>query len=150
MATLFEPAVQAQFIERLAKLTPGARPKWGKFTAPQMVAHLNDSMRMATGELTVKPRAGPFRNAILRWLIIYVLPFPKSAPTAPELLARVKGDQIELDRERARFAEELARLTARRGTGEWPEHPAFGKMSENDWGALGAKHTSHHFKQFGI
>ena len=68
-----------------------------------MVAHLNDAMRMATGELPVAPRKLPIRYFPLKQLILYVLPFPKSAPTAPELLARcdaadLKAEQVEFTR----------------------------------------------------
>ncbi|MGH9801334.1 MAG: DUF1569 domain-containing protein, partial [Blastocatellia bacterium] len=31
-----------------------------------------------------------------------------------------------------------------------PEHPAFGKLSTKDWGALTYKHMDHHFRQFGV
>jgi len=151
MPSLFEPAVQQQLIGRLATLTPDARAKWGKFTATQMVAHINDSARMAIGELVVAPKSNALlRTAFMRWLIIYVLPFPKSAPTAPELLMRVKGDPLKLDAERVLYKELLAKVTARQGAASWPEHPAFGPMTERDWGTLGYYHTDHHFKQFGI
>jgi hypothetical protein len=36
---------------------------------------------MALGELTVKPKHLPIRYPPLKQLIIYVVPFPKSAPT---------------------------------------------------------------------
>lgn len=151
MPSLFEPAVQTDLLNRLSRLTPDATAKWGKFTPVQMVAHLNDSFRMATGELAVNAKPGAFlRNPIVRWFIIHVAPFPKSAPTAPELLARGHGSGVALDGERTRFKEELAKVSARIGTASWPDHPAFGSMTERDWGVLGAKHIDHHFKQFGI
>ncbi|MCX5755034.1 MAG: DUF1569 domain-containing protein [Gemmatimonadetes bacterium] len=151
MPSLFEPAVRDQCVSRIAKLTPDTPSKWGKFTATQMVAHLNESMRMAMGELAVAPKpTGLLRTAFVRWLIIYVLPFPKSAPTAPELLARGKSNAVELDAERALYKELLAKLAARQGSSTWPDHPAFGSMTEARWGALGAKHTDHHLRQFGI
>jgi hypothetical protein len=33
---------------------------------------------------------------------------------------------------------------------EWPEHPAFGRMSRRVWGVLGYRHLDHHFRQFGV
>jgi hypothetical protein len=30
-----------------------------------------------------------------------------------------------------------------------PTHPAFGRMTADDWGALIHKHTDHHLRQFG-
>ena len=150
MPSLFEPAVREQCIARLAKLTPDTRAKWGQFTAAAMVAHLNDSFRMAIGDLPVAPKPGPFRIPILRWLVIHVMPFPKGAPTAPELLARFKNNPVDLDTERLAFKDLFGRLAARQGASTWSEHPLFGSMTERDWGVLGAKHIDHHFRQFGI
>ena len=66
-----------------------------------MLAHLNDSYRMATGELAVKGKWLPFRYAPLRQLVVYAMPIPKGAPTAPELIARC--GQAELESERGDF-----------------------------------------------
>ena len=53
-----------------------------------MLAHLSQSARMALGELPVKSQGKrAFRVFPLKHLILYVFPFPKSAPTARELLA---------------------------------------------------------------
>jgi hypothetical protein len=46
----------------------------GKLTVAGMLAHLNDSFRMATGELAVKSRWFPFRYPPLRQVVIYLLP----------------------------------------------------------------------------
>ena len=64
------------------------------------------------------------------------------------MLAR--GDSAELEAEKKIFAELVQRVGARKGATDWPEHPAFGVMSERDWGVLGFKHVDHHFKQFGV
>ena len=50
-----------------------------------MLAHLNDSYRMCLGELKVKSKHLPLRYTPIKQLVIYVAPFPKGAPTAPEL-----------------------------------------------------------------
>jgi hypothetical protein len=36
---------------RRERLNADSKPKWGKFNAARMLAHLNDAMRMAIGEL---------------------------------------------------------------------------------------------------
>ena len=89
MPTAWDPAVRAGLVARARRLTPQHTAKWGKFTVAGMLAHLNESARMATGELQVTGK-GPalLRFPPMRYLIIHHLPMPKSAPTAPELLAR--------------------------------------------------------------
>ena len=146
--SIWDSSLRASFIDRAGRLEVDARPRWGKFNAPAMLAHLNDSYRMATGELTVKPRRGPLKYTPIKQLIIYVLPFPKGAPTAPELLAR--GDRAVLDDERRDFARLFDQLGGLTADSVLQPHPAFGALTYDEYGALMAKHTQHHFRQFGI
>lgn len=146
MNSIWDKSARGNLEHRIDSLNADARPKWGKFSAPQMVTHLNEALRMALGELPVKPRKTPFKKFPLKQLIIYVVPFPKGAPTAPELLA---GDSRELSAEVARFKELLNRFATSSHV-RMPEHPAFGQLSRNAWGRLGYRHIDHHLKQFGV
>jgi hypothetical protein len=66
---------------RLARLSPEAKGEWGKMSAPQVVCHLAESLKMALGDLPVASRHLPIRYPPLKQFIVYVAPFPKSAPT---------------------------------------------------------------------
>jgi hypothetical protein len=111
-----------------------------------MVCHLADSLKMAMGDLKVARKTLPIRYPPLKQLIIYWAPFPKSAPTAPELLAR---EPREWSRDIGDVQELLERAASARTTDTWPEHPAFGKLSTRAWGVLIYRHMDHHLKQFG-
>ncbi len=116
-------------------------------TAPQMVAHLADSLRMAIGELLVPSKNLPIRFPPIKQLIIYWLPFPKGVPTAPELITRVPAEwKAELDDLRLL----LDRFAQRDKHGKWPDHPAFGRMKATAWGVLVYRHMDHHLRQFGV
>ncbi|MGH7656198.1 MAG: DUF1569 domain-containing protein [Gemmatimonadaceae bacterium] len=145
--TLFHAASRREIQQRLAKLAPDRTPRWGTLTAPRMVVHLADSMRMAFGELTVAPKKVPVRFPIIKQLAIYVLPWPHSTPTAPELLARApaawNGEVVTL----SALVERFSTMSPR---GKWQAHPAFGSMSGRAWGVLAYRHCDHHFRQFGI
>lgn len=146
MNSIWDRSARENLERRISSLSADTHAKWGKFTAPQMVSHLNEALRMALGELPVKSRKTPLKRFPLKHLVIYVMPFPKGAPTAPELLA---GEPREWHGEVTRFKELLSRF----GTGShsrMPEHPAFGRLSRNAWGRLGYKHIDHHLKQFGV
>ena len=145
--SIFRAASRAELQQRLARLAPDRAPLWGKMNAPRMVVHLSDSLRMALGELSAAPKKTPLRFPIIKQLVIYLAPWPKGAPTAPELLARAP----------AAWTSELVTLSAlverfaTRSPGEkWPPHPAFGSMTGRAWGALVYRHCDHHFRQFGI
>jgi hypothetical protein len=146
MRTVFNLDDRLDLARRLEGLAPGAAPRWGRMDCPRMLAHLTDGVRMALGELPVQPKGGPLRLRPIRHALIYWLPFPKGAPTAPELLARRATDCQE---EMGQLKHLLERLAAMEGAQEWPEHPAFGRLTSRDWGALIHKHVDHHLRQFG-
>ena len=147
MKTIWETGRQQEIRDRVARLRPDARGVWGKLSAPAMVCHLADSLKMALGDLPVAPKHMPIRYPPLKQFIIYVAPFPKSAPTAPELLTRSPAAwQADLSELQAL----VDRLVARgRESSPWPEHPAFGKLSHRAWGVLTYRHMDHHLRQFG-
>jgi hypothetical protein len=153
MPTLADPAVRAELRRRLDGLRPEATPAWGNFSAPQMLAHITDTLRMAMGELPVEARLAPVwvRTAPMKQLLLYVLPFPKNLPTAPALVAR--GQQIPASNwaaERAAFDAALERIGNRAPDGPWPTHPFFGPLSARAWKIFQYRHCDHHCRQFGI
>lgn len=145
--TLWNDADRATLVARVHRVTPGHTARWGQFSPAGMLAHLNDATRMATGDLPVTPKAPAFLKwPPVRYLFIHVLPMPKGAPTAPELLARSSTAQVA--GEQAVFAS-LVDDAARRSTLS-PVHPAFGAMTRDAWGLLMHKHIDHHLRQFGV
>lgn len=148
MPTFWDAAAREEFCQRVARLKPDTPARWGKFNVAQMMAHLNDALRMTSGDLSIPPRKTPLRYWPVRKLVIYVLPFPKGAPTAPQLLAR--GDAADLAAEQADFRALVERVAAKPSTDPWPQHPAFGALTHADWGVLAYRHTDHHLRQFGV
>jgi uncharacterized protein DUF1569 len=147
MKTLYEERRRRELKERLGRLTAETTPRWGKFDAPKMVVHCSDAIRMALGKLPTKPKNTPLRRAPLKQLVVYVMPWPKGVPTAPELLQRNPADW---NAEVARLLELIEEVGTVSRDHEWGEHPAFGRMSRRAWGVLGYRHLDHHFRQFGV
>lgn len=148
MATAWDASFRASLADRVKRLTVDARPAWGKMSASGMLAHVNDSYRMALGDLPVKSKNLPLRFTPIKQLVIYLAPFPKGAPTAPELIARC--DSANLKEEQRAYTELLARLAAVTPATKLPDHPAFGTLTHRAYGILIARHTDHHFRQFGL
>ena len=146
MKTLWNGPDRRELKDRLARLTPGAQRKWGTMSAPQMMAHLVDAMRMTHGDLHIPSKNLPLRFTPIKQLVIYWLPFPKGAPTAPQLVSRPPADWPS---ECATLATMIDRFGERDRAAACPEHPAFGKLSSKAWGVLAYRHIDHHFKQFG-
>lgn len=147
MKTLWDSSVREELAQRLDRLKPDASALWGRMNASQMVVHVADWFKMATGELPTADKKLPIRFAPLKQFIIYGPPFPKNVPTAPELLVRQCEDW---DTECASLKETMNSFASRPVAIELPRHPAFGMLSRRAWGVLGYKHMDHHFRQFGV
>ena len=147
MKTLWNEQDRRELQERVVRLTPDSQRRWGKMTAPEMVAHLTDALRMALGDLPCASKKLPIRYPPLKQLIVYWLPFPKGAPTAPELVGRSamswRGEVSDLILLMDRFARQPEGCT-------WAEHPGFGRLSRRAWGVLKYRHMDHHLRQFGV
>ena len=147
MNSLWKTECRDALYARLEHLSPDATPRWGKMNARQMLAHLSEAMKMATGELEVTLRKTPLRHSGIKHFIIYGPPFPKSVPTAPQLIVREATDWNAETETLRRLIDDFG---AQPATKVLPYHPAFGKMSRKLWGALTYKHIDHHFRQFGV
>jgi hypothetical protein len=144
---LFDPAVAAELDQRLAAIEVTSVARWGKFSPQAMLAHLAQSSRMALGELHVPmlPRPTIVRWAI-KWLLFHVLPFPRGAPTARQLLT---PDDTPLEPLRDEVRALLRRVAALPPDAAGAAHPLFGPMTNREWARLAWLHTDHHLRQFG-
>jgi Protein of unknown function (DUF1569) len=146
MKSLWNEADRRELDARIGRLTPDRVPLWGRMSAPQMVAHLAAAIRMATGELPIPLRRTPFRHPVVKQLLIYFVPMPKSLPTAREL----QRDPAAWDADVADLRQMLERFAARDRKAPWPAHPAFGPLGAHAWGVLTQRHLDHHLRQFGV
>ncbi|MEZ5400822.1 MAG: DUF1569 domain-containing protein [Bryobacteraceae bacterium] len=147
MKTLWDDTARASLMTRFEALSADSKPKWGKFNAPQMVQHCLGSIRAFLDELTLTPPTSSIlKVGLIRHAVIYWLPFPKGAPTAPELLAPPEGDFPALV---GKLRDALGRIAERNRQGPFSPHPAFGQLTNDDVGVLIHKHLNHHLDQFG-
>ena len=149
MPTVFDPAARATLAARMERVPPERAPLWGRMSAPQMLCHVSDGLRAALGELPVTSRGNAlFTNPVVRWLLIYALPWPKGkAQAAPEMLTT---QPAEWAADLATFRGLLEGAGTRGPGGAWPAHPRFGALSGRAWGALMHRHLDHHLRQFGV
>ena len=132
---------------RMQSLSAASTARWGKMTVTEMLQHLRLSAQMTVGELKVESsNKRAFQVFPLKHLILYVLPFPKGAPTAPELYP---GPAAHFEEERAAVLALLDRIGVGPREGAGTAHPLFGPLSWREWGAVTYKHVDHHLKQFG-
>lgn len=144
--TLWNEDDRAAILRRFASLSPDATPKWGSLDAPRMVTHVTDALRAGLGEVRLRPVKGPLGLWPINVLVMFHLPWPKSAPTAPELLQRAPSNW---GAELSALESAVDRLVTRGINGQWTPHAAFGALSGEQWGRLMYRHFDHHLTQFG-
>jgi hypothetical protein len=116
----------------------------------QMVCHLIDALRMATGEKRVSDDTTTLRRTLVKWIVLYApLKWPAGILTRPEI------DQEQGGTRPVNFDVDVAELEALVGSFSRnpkfiPVHPIFGSMSRANWMRWAYLHIDHHLRQFGV
>ena len=147
MGSILNESERTALLGRMHSLTAMSTARWGKMNVVGMLQHLQLSVQMALGELPVASvNKRPFQMFPLKHLLLYVVPFPKGAPTATELYP--DGGSAFAD-EHAKLLDLLDRVATGPKDGAGPSHPLFGPLTWREWGVVTYKHVDHHLKQFG-
>jgi hypothetical protein len=144
MPTVLKATDREAILSRLRRVEPGRAPLWGRFTAPAMVCHLADQLRVATGELPTTRHDTLPRRTLLKWVVIYspLRPPPGKIRTAPEMLT---SSPTTWAADVAAVESLVQRLAT---TPSAAVHPFFGPLSHGEWARLAWKHLDHHLRQF--
>lgn len=147
MRSILNEGNRAEIDRRVRSLSASSSGRWGSMDVASMLQHLRLSASMTLGELLV-PSANKraFQVFPLKHLLLYVVPFPKGAPTAPALKP---SEATSFEEERTALLELLQRIGTGPREGEPPAHPLFGPLTWSEWGVVTYKHADHHLRQFG-
>jgi hypothetical protein len=149
MPSIFDHAHADHLVERIARLTPDSKAQWGKMFVDQMLAHCQQPLRVAVGELKLKRSfIGVLIGPTAKKKLSTDKPWDKNMPT----------DKNFIILDRRKFEDERRKLTelVRRFSAGGPEslskapHPFFGKLTTQEWDALMRNHLDHHLRQFGV
>jgi hypothetical protein len=97
--------------------------------------------------LKLTPFPGPLQYWPINVLVMFYLPWPKSTPTAPELLER---KPVTWATELEALASAVNQFAARDVNSAWTPHVAFGALTGAQWGRLNYRHLDRHLGQFGV
>lgn len=152
MKTLANRRDQAELLQRLKAIRPDSARRWGKMSAHEMVCHLTDAFRMATGDKTVSPASGVVQRTVVKWIALYApLPWPAGILTRPEITQGLGGTcPGDFATDVGQVATLLNAFAGRDDGVAWPPHPIFGPLSAKAWLRWGYLHTDHHLRQFGV
>jgi hypothetical protein len=150
MKTLSGARERHKILERLSKVRPDLRPRWGVMTAHQMICHLSDSFRASLGEKHTSSSSNLFKRTLYKWVALWVpLRWPHGIRTRPEM------DQQQGGTQPAKFAldfDELQILLERfcSWKGGFSPHAVLGNMSRTERMRHAYLHIDHHLRQFGV
>lgn len=145
--SLFTPAGLARMLARLDALRPDSARQWGKMDVAQMLAHCQQPLRVALGELQLKRSLiGRLFGRMAKRKLLAPEPWRPGMPTAPQF-------RIADARQFATEHATLRALVERFGRGgpaglRTDAHPFFGPLTADEWQALQWRHLDHHLRQF--
>lgn len=152
MKTLADPNVRQSVTERLRRLRPRTTPAWGRMSSHQMLCHLCDSYKVATGARKVSAAPGLIPRTLFKWIALYLpAPWPKGVQTMPEVEQGTGGTPpVEFERDRQNLLHIIEEFCGGNGQSLAKAHPIFGSMRQADWMRWGYLHADHHLRQFGL
>lgn len=149
MKSLWNAQDAAEILARLDNLSATSSRVWGTMSVSQMLEHLNIAFKTATGDLQLAP--DPLSKlaslAPMRWIIIEVMPWPKSLPTAKDFIVKIDP---AFENSKKAFEQALKVFLNKKPGDSFGKHPLFLGMPYEQWGKLMYKHSDHHLKQFGV
>jgi hypothetical protein len=146
MPTLLDQTDRDAILRRLQGVSQERTPLWGSLSAPRLLCHLADQLRVALGLIPAARRDTAFSRTVLKWLVVYS---PMQAPpgkvrTAPEMLTSTPTTwAADLEAVRTLIHQLAATPTT-------AVHPLFGPLTHGGWCRLAWKHLDHHLRQFGL
>jgi len=149
MQNLFNQHDKDELVERLSNLSITDTPKWGKMSAHQVIVHMTDPLRCALGDRPVPLNPSIFAKWPINKLFSQYLPWPKSAPTAPEFIQGIGGSQLnEFEQDKQELILCVHRFSQHQHSNPFPIQPTFGNLNNNEWARLMWRHINHHLTQF--
>ena len=137
-------------VQRIQDLQVDTLPRWGRMTATEMLLHLNKSHQFLLAPAPATCRPTSFRQLLIRWLVLYVMPrYPKGAKAPQPLQTKGAIDNSAFEEQKKLFVA-LIRQFAQHKDGIRHYHPYFGALDTKQWGLTCWKHTDHHLRQFGL
>ena len=149
MKSLFNSADNKEIIDRVEHLSPVSQAKWGTMNVSQMLAHAQQPLKVAFGDMRLRLSvAGFFFGKIAKRKLAKDEPWGKALPTDKHF---VVVEQKDFDEEKKNLLRSVRRFAEQGPSGIVNDlHPFFGKLTPDEWDRLMWNHLDHHLRQFGV
>ena len=151
MQDIFNAKEAQNYIDRINKLSPDTKGKWGTMSVDQMLAHCNVTYEMVYEPQKHKAPSGIGKFILKNFVkskVVGEKSYSQNSPTAPQF--KINGDR-DFDLEKKRligFIQKTQQLG--RDAFDGKESFSFGKLKAQEWNNMFAKHLNHHLEQFGV
>lgn len=148
-ANIFNDTDYVDIKNRINQLNAASQRQWGQMSLAQMLEHCSIQLKKAIGIIPETACEGPamYRNAFVRWLLFYAMPWTKGAATPSQMDMLHNGSPVaDIHHSKQVLLGLLEKVQLQ---DHFNPHPFFGTMKKKDWGRLLWKHLDHHLKQFG-
>jgi hypothetical protein len=146
-ANIFTTKDAQEIMRRISRLGENSARQWGTMTPAEMCWHCRQQLEFVVHPTNVKVLKTMYRFQPMKWMIIFAIPWPKEAPTAPTMDAKKSNAAVEsVETEKAKLIaalEAVLKMEHIKAT-----HPLFGELGKHYWGRLIWKHLHHHLRQF--
>ena len=150
MKNIFNQEIVTETINRIEKLTPEAKPHWGKMPVNTMLAHCNVAYELVFEDKHPKPNVIMkfIHKSFIKDLVVNEKPFKKSSMTSPAFIIK---DERKFEKEKTRLIDHLTK-TQLLGASYFDkkESHSFGILTKDEWNNMFYKHLNHHLNQFGV
>jgi Protein of unknown function (DUF1569) len=151
MTNILQAEGKEEILRRLDQLTENSQAQWGSMRVNEMLAHMNDAIKIALGMKPAANTSNFYTHHIMFNAAVYILPrWPNGEATAPELNQREKGTKAKDFYTEVEFTKKMLDIFSEREASKLHPHPMFGALSKKQWADLLYKHFQHHLRQFGV
>jgi len=147
MKSFFEDGVYDEISSRLNKLNKDTSATWGKMNVGQMLNHCQMPLNIILEKEDYGVKPNWLINLLFKKSMYSDKLWKKNLPTAKGFAIK---DEMDFDIEKEAITNLIDELNTQRERNDWQPHPAFGKLTKDQWGKMQYKHLDHHFRQFGV
>lgn len=149
MKSLFDSETHLEIVQRIDKLNDAAKRQWGKMEVGQMLRHCQFPLKVALGRHKIK-KPNPFMKLLYKGFkksMYNDKPWKHNLPTAPGFKV---ADQRNFKEEKEKLVGLIDDFHSEKDQKTRNPHPAFGRLTYEQWGQMQYKHLDHHLRQFGV
>lgn len=144
MKSVFDKSTREELLKRISSLDENNVAQWGKMSVSQMMKHCSKWDEMALGK---KRYERTFLGKLFGKFALKAMmkdePMKKNLPTVPAFKINGKVDFLEQKMKWLKLVDDYGQFSS-----EGCMHPFFGRLTKEQAGYIGYKHTDHHLRQF--